>query len=196
MYFHSVTGKNIKLSSDSSEAKRVNGFCDGITFSNNPLVQFQRVTFQIGQIPQLDKNDFGNKQNVFKKLNKKSLWNGNLRIGLTTKNPITLTSSELPDFSYPTLLNTDCYWITCIKSSYLKPGNKISLVLDKNNSLQVSVNYVVKANLFGNNTIPNTASTKLWLILDLYGNTNMVQFLPSGKLNFHLVKKAILFITN
>ena len=72
----------------------------------------------------------------------------------------------------------------------MKPGNKISLVLDKNNSLQLSVNFVVKANLFGNNTIPNTASTKLWLILDLYGNTNMVQFLLSGKLNFYLVIKS------
>lgn len=111
---------------------------------------------------------------------KKSMWNGNLRIGLTTKNPVTLTTSDLPDFSYPTLLNTDCFWITCIKSSYLKHGNKLSLVLDEKNSLQLAVNYVVKATLF-NGIIPNTPNIKLWLLLDIYGATNVVQFLASGK---------------
>lgn len=112
---------------------------------------------------------------------KKSIWNGCLRIGLTTKNPTTLISSELPEFSFPTLLNTDGYWITCIKSSYLKSGNKLSIVLDKNNMLQLAINYVVKATLFGNNMVPNTSTTKLWLVLDLYGATNVVEFLPSGK---------------
>ena len=111
-----------------------------------------------------------------------SMWTGNLRIGVTTRNPTSLISTELPEFAYPTLLNADGYWITCIKSSYLRSGNKISLVLDKNNCLQLAINYVVKATLFGNNMIPCTPQTKLWLILDIYGATNFVQFLPSGKL--------------
>ena len=51
MYFHSVHGKNIQLSVDSSEAKRTSGFCQGITFSNNPMTQFERVTFQVGYEP-------------------------------------------------------------------------------------------------------------------------------------------------
>jgi hypothetical protein len=206
MYFHSVHGKNISLSADSSQARRESGFCHGITFSNNPLVQFQRVTFLVGS--ELTNDDsskekaqsqneqlnfllsnlnkpiaFGNKRSF-----KKSLWNGCLRIGLTTKNPSTLTSSDLPEFAYPTLLNTDGFWITCIKSSYLKHGNRLSLVLDKNNSIQLEVNYVVKANLFGNNSILNSiTSSKLWLVLDLYGSTNMVKFLPSGKFLIYLL---------
>lgn len=117
-----------------------------------------------------------------------SMWTGNLRIGVTTKNPTSLISSELPEFSYPTLQNVEGYWITCIKSTYLRTGNKISLVLDKDNSLQLAINYVVKATLFGNNMIPNTAQTKLWLILDIYGATNLVQFLPSG------LKRTLFFI--
>lgn len=204
MYFHSVHGKNIQLSADSSQAKRASGFCHGITFSNNPLVQFQRVTFLVGSEfsdesnrekaqSQNEQLNFLlsnlNKSTTFanKRSSKKSLWNGCLRIGLTTKNPSTLTSSDLPEFSYPTLLNTDSFWITCIKSSYLKHGNRLSLVLDKNNSIQLEVNYVVKANLFGNNAIPSTTSLKLWLVLDLYGSTNMVKFLPSGKFFVYLV---------
>lgn len=190
MYFHSVHGKNIQLSPDNSEAKRTSGFCQGITFSNNPMTQFERVTFQVGyqtsaqnqQFNQINSNfNLNSNKSYFKRSNKKNSWTGNLRIGLTTKNPITLTSSDLPNFSYPVLVNTECYWITVIKSSYLRPGNKLSLVLDKNNSLQLSVNYVVRATLFGgNNFMPNTPSTKLWLILDIYGNTNVVKFLPSG----------------
>ena len=206
MYFHSVHGKNIQLSADSSEARRTSGFCQGITFSNNPMTQFERVTFLVGQQQQPEKqqsfsssspshhqfshfnqnanhhlllNNNGFKH-FFKRSNKKSFWTGNLRIGLTTKNPVTLTSTDLPNFSYPSLVNTECFWIAVIKSSYLRAGNKISLVLDKNNSLQLSVNYVVNATLFGNSMVPTTPTLKLWLILDLYGNTNIVKFLPSG----------------
>ncbi len=98
-------------------------------------------------------------------------------LGLTSKNPITFT--ELPLFSYPTLLDQKGFWITTVKSSYLKQGNKISLILDKDNSLQLSVNYVLKANLFANKMIQISPSSKLWLIIDLYGNTNSVKFLPS-----------------
>ena len=63
----------------------------------------------------------------------------------------------MPEFSYPTLLNKDGYWITVIKSSYLRNGNKLSIVLDKNNSLQLSVNYVVKAKLFDNEIISKSS---------------------------------------
>jgi hypothetical protein len=199
MYFHSVHGKNIQLSADNSQARRINGFCQGITFSSNCLTQLQRVTFVVGSeaaVVATDSvsaaaaaaaaeagslNDASRGKKSASNNKSKSNWNGNLRIGLTTKNPTTLISSELPEFSYPTLLNTDGYWITCFKSSYLKAGNKISLVLDKNNSLQLAINYVVKATLFGNNMVPSSSTTKLWLVLDLYGATNVVQFLPSGK---------------
>ena len=192
MYFHSVHGKNIHLSPDNSQAKRTSSFCQGITFSNSPLTQLQRVTFLVGSV---DSSSYTSSAAAFKRTitnlgnvnntsklssNRKTMWNGHLRIGLTTVNPITLTLSDLPEFSYPTLLNTDNFWITVIKSSYLRHGNKISIVLDKNNSLQLAVNYVVKARLFAD-MIPTSESTKLWLILDLYGNTNLVQFLPSGK---------------
>jgi hypothetical protein len=194
MYFHSVHGKNIQLSSDSSQARRITSFCQGITFSNSPLTKLQNVTFLVGcdsSITSLYKpanfpttnlgniNNNHNNKSGYKFSSKKNIWNSYLRIGLTTINPITLTLSDLPEFSYPTLLNTESFWITPIKSSYLKHGNKISIVLDNNNSLQLAVNYVVKAKLFSD-MIPSSPSIKLWLILDLYGNTNLVQFLPSG----------------
>ena len=188
MYFHSVHGKNIQLSSDSSQARRISGFCQGITFSNNPLTPLQRVTFLVGNnvvaVPTSSSNHMPINLKHAKKTtssSKKSIWNGHLRIGLTTNNPVTLTLSDLPEFSYPSLLNTEGFWITCIKSSYLKHGNKLSLVLDEKNSLQLAVNYVVKATLFGNEIIPMTPNMKLWLLLDIYGSTNIVQFLASGK---------------
>ena len=189
MYFHGVHGKNILLSSDNSQAKRICGFCQGLTFSNNPLTQFQRITFQIGNEIN-HTHHFTNKQNSFFKRYKKENWNGDLRIGLTSKNPITLTTSDLPEFSYPALLNTEHFWITVVKSTYLKNGNKISIVLDKDNSLQLFVNYVLKATLFGNGVINPSPSTKLWLILDVYGRTNFVQFLPSGN-NLKKEKKIL-----
>jgi hypothetical protein len=206
MYFHSVHGKNIQLSSDSSQARRVAGFCQGITFSNNPLMPLQRITFLVGSNVSTHQQSTSNPsqtkakntpQNASGNANlpinlkyakrgtnssRKSLWNGNLRIGLTTKNPVTLTLSDLPEFSYPGLMNTEGFWITCIKSSYLRHGNKLSLVLDEKNSLQLAVNYVVKATLFGNGIIPNTPNLKLWLLLDVYGATNVIQFLATGKI--------------
>lgn len=196
MYFHSVHGKNIQLSQDSSQAKRVRGFCQGITFSSNPLTPLQRVTFLVGNESADNKYSSNTKQGYFKRSSKKSIWNGNLRIGLTSKNPITLTSSDLPEFSYPTLLNTEGYWITVIKSSYLKHGNKLSLVLDKNNSLQLAINYVVKATLFANDMIPSSPSNKLWLILDLYGSTNKVQFLPSDDTPYEIKARGLDAVNN
>lgn len=196
--FHNVHGKNIVLSADSSQATRINGFCQAITFSNSPLTRLQRITFQIlpdtfilntNNTSTISPNGDQNFTFNFSRSNRKSkkpLYNGGLRIGLTCKNPITFT--ELPILSYPTLLNTDGFWITTLKSTYLKPGNKISLVLDKDNSLQLSVNYVLKATLFGNKMINLGPSGKVWLILDLYGNTTSIQFLPSGiKYNFNLI---------
>lgn len=168
-------------------------FLLGITFSNNPLTPLQRVTFVVANdmnyaaasnrniISGSSGKSIWKKSTLSSSLSTSSpMWSGNLRIGVTTRNPTSLISTELPEFSYPTLLNADGYWITCIKSNYLRSGNKISLVLDKNNCLQLAINYVVKATLFGNNMIPNTPQTKLWLILDVYGATNFVQFLPSG----------------
>lgn len=190
MYFHSVHGKNIKLSADSSQARRIDGFCQAITFSNNPLVPLQRITFLVG-------SEFDPPVNRSKKINsKKSAWNGNLRIGLTTKNPVSLISSELPEFSYPTLLNTEGFWITCVKSSYLRNGNRISLVLDKNNCLQLEINYVVKAVLFANSSVPVSLNTKLWLILDLYGSTNVVQFLPSDDTPYEIKQRGLDAVNN
>jgi hypothetical protein len=204
MYFHSVHGKNIQLSSDSSQAKRASSFCHGITFSNNSLTQLQRVTFLVGadssQSP-LNLNLKLKRLNLTGGIirssnNRKSIWNGSLRIGLTTKNPVSLTTSDLPAFSYPSLLNTEGFWITCIKSSYLKHGNKLSLVLDEKNSLQLAVNYVVKATLFGNGIIPTNSNLKLWLILDLYGTTNVVQFLPTDDTPYEIKQRGLDAVNN
>ena len=86
--FHNVHGKNISLSSDSSQADRVCGFCNGITFTNSPLTQLQRITFQLA---------FDSTSNAFKSDQKhqlenssknrkcdltRSKYNGGLRIGL------------------------------------------------------------------------------------------------------------------
>ncbi|RMZ96123.1 neuralized PATS1 [Brachionus plicatilis] len=174
MYFHSVHGKNIELSTDFSQAKRSTGFCQGITFSSSPLTQLQRVTFMVEKIPQ-------------------STWTGNLRIGLTSKNPSTLLSSELADFSYPTLCNTDSYWITCVKRSYVKPSNRLTIVLDKNNCLHLEINNVVKATLF--DTIA-TSVQKLWLLLDIYGSTGTVQFLPSDETPYEIKKRGLDAVNN
>lgn len=174
MYFHSVHGKNIELSADYSQAKRLSGFCQGITFSSSPLTPLQRVSFLIEKIPD-------------------SPWTGNLRIGLTSKNPSSLLSSELPDFSYPSLRNLDSYWITCLKSSHVKHGNRLTLVLDKNNCLHLEINNVVKATLFDK---IESSIQKLWLILDIYGRTSSVQFLSSDETPYEIKKRGLDAVNN
>ena len=174
MYFHSVHGKNIELSSDFCQAKRLCGFCQGITFSSSPLTPLQRVTFLAEKVPQ-------------------SKWTGNLRIGLTSKNPSSLLSSELPDFSYPSLHNTDSYWITCVKASYLKHGNRLTLVLDEKNCLHLEINNFVKTTLF-DKIAPNVK--KLWLILDIYGSTSSVQFLSSDETPYEIKNRGLDAVNN
>jgi hypothetical protein len=197
MYFHTVHGKNIELSADKSEAKRTFGFCQGITFSNSPLTQLQRVTFQVSQNTTTTTSSQDNNSQQQQQQQQQNNWNGHLKIGLTTKNPSTLTSSDLPEFSYPTLLNTDGFWITTIKPSYLKHGNKLTLVLDEKNSLQLSINYIVKATLFSNDSsIAVGSSTKLWLILDICGANNAVKFLPSDDTPYEIKARGLGAVDN
>ncbi len=99
--------------------------------------------------------------------------------------------------SFPSLLKRDGFWITDLKSSYLKNGNKVSLILDKDNSLQLYINYVLKATLFANHEIPSSdSSTKFWLVLDLYGITNCIQFLPSDNTPYEIKARGLDAINN
>lgn len=103
--FHNVHGKNIILSSDSSQANRINGFCNGITFTNSPLTQLQRITFQVAfdsdlnafksdQKTHLADNTFNNRQINLKK-SKKPMYNGSLRIGIHLARPEILARAAL-----------------------------------------------------------------------------------------------------
>ena len=92
--FHHVHGKNIILSADSSKATRTNGFCNGITFTNSPLTQLQRITFQIAYDSDLNSSKLDatnnaqphpditiNNRQINLKKSKKPMYNGSLRIG-------------------------------------------------------------------------------------------------------------------
>ena len=99
--------------------------------------------------------------------------------------------------SFPSLLKKEGFLITDLKSSYLKKGNKISLILDKENTLQIFINYVLKASLFANTKIKNTEpTTKYWLILDLYGTTSCIQFLPSDNTPYEIKARGLDAVNN
>lgn len=56
---------------------------------------------------------------------------------------------------------------------------------------------MLKATLFANHEIPSTdLSTKYWLILDLYGITSCIQFLPSDNTPYEIKARGLDAINN
>ena len=79
--FHPTHGANIRLSEDGFTAVRHESFCQGILFSNRPVMINERVSIKLAELSKR--------------------WSGVLRIGFSAHDPSTL--GPLPKYACPDL---------------------------------------------------------------------------------------------
>uniref|UniRef100_T1IR33 non-specific serine/threonine protein kinase n=1 Tax=Strigamia maritima TaxID=126957 RepID=T1IR33_STRMM len=163
MLFHSTHGTNIIIEEEETRATRLDSFCHGITFSKMPLEINVHVTILVTQIHE---------------------WSGALRIGVTAQNPESL--EHLPRYACPDLVDTEGFWADAIPEKLVTNGTRITFYLTEDNSLQLFINNEHR----GAHLSDLPVHKSLWLLLDIYGNTESVQFTSNDSLPVEIVARG------
>lgn len=153
MPFHRTRGRNVILSADKLIATRVETeFCQGYVFTARPIRIGEKLIVQI--------------------LRTEPMYVGALALGLTSCDPATLQSSDLPDDS-DGLLDRPEYWVVSkdVASNPIR-GDEIIFSVTHNGEVQISKND-------GPPTVVMHVdqSLQLWAFLDVYGSTQSVRVL-------------------
>ncbi|CAO1301579.1 unnamed protein product [Diamesa serratosioi] len=155
IHFHPTTGRNLRLSQDRTVASRVeNEFCQGYVFTQRPIKYGEQFIIQIL------KND--------------SNYGGSLALGLTSCNPNTLQSSDLPDDA-DILLDRPEYWVVS-----KNVGQIVSMA--RGDEIKFSVTMTGEVQISRNDNAPITLmyidqSLQLWGFFDVYGATQSIRVL-------------------
>lgn len=148
---HRTCGKHVKIGHDMGIATRMPAeFCQGYIFTARPLAIGERLMIKI--------------------LDTDPSYTGALALGLTSCDPLKLTSRDLPDDS-DMLLDRPEYWVVS-KDVAGTPSVGEELVLSVSGMGEVKVSR--------NGMAPVTVmyvdfTLKLWAFLDVYGSTKRVQ---------------------
>ncbi|KAK6990024.1 protein neuralized, partial [Biomphalaria glabrata] len=147
MQFHLTHGTAIQLTEGQTLATRRNDtFCDGIVFFSQPIQVNQKVCVELGCT---------------------TSWSGSVRIGVTTIDPARLHADQLPKFAYPDWIHKEEFWIRVINESLTSQGCRLMVYINSNGELLLFVNGNHKGSLLYGLPIQQ----RLWLLLDIYGNT-------------------------
>ncbi|CRL00620.1 CLUMA_CG013880, isoform A [Clunio marinus] len=155
MQLHPLIGRNVVLTQDRTIATRVdNEFCQGYVFTQRPIKYGEQFIIQIL------KND--------------SLYGGSLALGLTSCNPNSLISSDLPDDA-DVLLDRPEYWVVS------KDIGQI-VQLSRGDEIKFSVLMSGEVQISRNDNAPITLmyvdqSLQLWAFFDVYGSTQGIRVL-------------------
>ena len=107
--FHSLHGSGIHLSENGMVATRSGDFCNGVTFSSAPIKIGQKVCLELTHTTE---------------------WSGAMRIGMTSQDPVLLTSETLPRYVCPDLTNKDGYWARALNENYAETGSRITFYIN------------------------------------------------------------------
>lgn len=149
--FHRTKGRNIGLSSDRLIATRADTeFCQGYVFTARPLRIGEKIIVQI--------------------LRTEHMYVGGLALGLTSCDPGSLQSTDLPDDS-DMLLDRPEYWVVS-KDVAAAPvrGDEICFCVTTNGEVQISKNGGPASVV-----MHVDQSLQLWAFLDVYGSTQSVR---------------------
>lgn len=168
--FHQTTGRNIILSHDRRIATRVDTeFSQGYVFTGRPLRIGEKIIIKI--------------------LRTEHKYVSALALGLTSCDPATLQSNDLPDDS-DMLLDRPEYWVVS-KDVASTPivGDEIMFCVTHSGEVQISKNG-------GHPTVVMHVdqSLQLWAFLDVFGSTTSVRMLthaPSSPLPSALVQMPV-----
>ncbi|XP_018902140.1 protein neuralized isoform X2 [Bemisia tabaci] len=149
--FHKTKGRNVHLSPDSLVATRCDTeFCQGYVFTARPLRLGEKIVIQI--------------------LGTDSIFLGALALGLTSCDPSTLSSADLPDDS-DLLLDRPEYWVVSKDvAGAPKAGDELTLCISFNGEVQMSKNGSPPATL-----MHVDQTLRLWAFLDVYGSTQKIR---------------------
>lgn len=151
MRFHRVHGSALTLSEDKAAATKSENFCNAIAFSAQPVKINEKVCFEVSQTTE---------------------WSGALRIGVTSQDPGKLIAKDLPKYACPDLTNKSGFWARALTEAQASNGTRITIYVNQDGQMNYFVNNEHKGVLL--NLLP--VNTTLWLMLDVYGNTNAVKF--------------------
>ncbi|RUS82615.1 hypothetical protein EGW08_009608, partial [Elysia chlorotica] len=155
MRFHHCHGTAITLSAGQTCATRgVDTYHDGLAFSERPLCINQRIGLQLGVT---------------------STWAGGVRVGVTSVDPASLQAHKdgFPSEAHPTLVKREGFWVRVIPEKLVaSPGCRLVLNLTSLGQLQLFIDGHHKGALL----LGLPIRYKLWLVLDLYGNTDNASF--------------------
>jgi protein neuralized len=151
MMLHRTRGRNVRFGSSRNNAYRTDTeFCQGYVFTARPLQLGERVVVQI--------------------LATEPMFQGCLGLGLTSCDPGTLQSGDLPDDSN-FLLDRPEYWVLSRDfARNLNKGDEISFSISPSGEVQISRN--------GDNplvVIHVDQSLRLWAFFDIYGSTQRIR---------------------
>jgi protein neuralized len=164
--FHDVCGTNIKLNPDKTIARRIQGFCCGLAFTNRSVKADERIHIRFKTIT--------------------ANWNGFLRIGFTRVNPnANVVELESVKYSCPDLTNKKGYWAHGFNSTVAE-NDIMCFYYNKNGAIVCCVNNGQESVLFdGVRLKPNE---RLWALFDIYGNTVSIELLSESVIIFDWTK--------
>ncbi|XP_038651319.1 E3 ubiquitin-protein ligase NEURL3-like isoform X3 [Scyliorhinus canicula] len=152
LFFHPYTkGTQVNMDSSHHCAWRKSGFCNGIIFTNRPVLIQEKVGLKI------TKTD--------------ASWKGGLRLGCTIFDPSLMDPNALPKFVCPDLEKTHGFWVSALPQDCMKEGTVISFWVNSQGHFLYTVNegreYLLMKGLL--------VSWPLWVIIDVYGTTQEVR---------------------
>lgn len=154
LQFHSVHGDNIRISRDGTLARRFESFCRAITFSARPVRINERICVKFAEIS--------------------NNWNGGIRFGFTSNDPVTLEGT-LPKYACPDLTNRPGFWAKALHEQYCEKDNILYYYVNGAGDVIYGINNEEKGVILSG---IDTRSL-LWTVIDIYGNCTGIEFLDS-----------------
>uniref|UniRef100_UPI00398ED916 E3 ubiquitin-protein ligase NEURL3-like n=1 Tax=Pristiophorus japonicus TaxID=55135 RepID=UPI00398ED916 len=152
LFFHPYTkGSQIMMDSSHHCAWRKSGFCNGITFTNRPVIIQEKVRLKI------TKTDVS--------------WKGAMRLGCTIFDPSLMDPDALPKFACPDLEEVHGFWVSALPQECMQEGAIISLWVNSQGHFLYTMNEGSEHLLLKGLMV----SWPLWVIIDVYGTTQEVR---------------------
>lgn len=150
--FHHVHGPNVKLSANKLIARRTQGFCQALVFSNRVILPNERVYIKVLEIAKG--------------------WSGTIRFGFTSVDPATLRY-QMPKHACPDMTNAGHTWARALADEVVRRNSVIHLSYNTNGYIHYGINNQDCGIFYAN---VNT-SQHLWFIVDIYGLTAAVELI-------------------
>uniref|UniRef100_A0A7E4UMK5 NEUR n=1 Tax=Panagrellus redivivus TaxID=6233 RepID=A0A7E4UMK5_PANRE len=152
--YHTIKGQNVTLSQNNSIASRNPGvFCKGLVFSDRPIELDEIVCIKLAKVAET--------------------WSGMFRVGLTNVDPACFRDIELPKYACPNLTYRPGYWAKSVPDRYCVQNAIIHFFINETGVLFFGTNGIFRGMFMSE----IDTSKPLWLMIDIYGNTESIEIL-------------------